>query len=134
MEIELVLKEPKDKPPCICMLFSDEWYAETENKHAINSNNTSLYILDFFIDSEDKLSMKFSNESGSNKMRYYITKYDKQELKAFYEKYKYAKLFSFCHLINDNGTHKIARSCNNNRLWVLKVIKVELDCYEDHVK
>lgn len=124
--MKLVLKRPKEKPPCICLLFEDVYQASSLNKFFVETHKN--IEVDLLVQIQDnQLNLLFSLPIHNYKFRYDNVEYIPEELFRFLYDTKDAPKFNFCHINVVKGKHQVASTTNNCDKWVLKVNSVKLD-------
>jgi hypothetical protein len=123
--MELIFKQPRDKPPCICILFESDYVGGRYNKIIVDHYRKHPFIIKFEFEG-GKLSMILQLKDSESKWKYDSLKYDAEKFYKFLYNTKDAKGFSLCHIASKNDTHIVLKTPVNILPWVLKVASVEL--------
>ena len=123
--MELVLKQPKNKPPFLGIQFENEYKASTLNQNWPNSYRSSLYSIELEPEVEG-MSLVIKLESFGFNYKYENVKYDPVKLSKWLLQTKAEKQYNFGHVIKVLDTHKVVRTTVNSALWVLKVKEINL--------
>lgn len=121
--MELILKQPKGKNPCICILFENTYEASKLNQSWPNNYKTYLYDVTLDIQ-EGKLDLILKLEGFSLNYKYENIKHYPDKLFRFLYETKGAKQYNFCHIIEHLSKHIVARTTVNQANWVLMVGKL----------
>ncbi len=128
MNFELILKLPENKLPCICILFEKEYDAQKLNYMFVNNYSDRFYKVTFDIAVDGSLSILFVHSDISGlRYRYENVKYDTEKLKRFIASTIHSEMFNFCHIFNHNDKHHVVKTIIDNRLWVLKLAKMDVN-------
>ncbi len=120
----LEFKYPNGKPPCICIRFKTIEAGCKTNCGAVNKHSDTIFSLQIHYGDfgEPLIVLK----GGEMEYKYYDVRYDLANVYEFLYHTRHEKLFSFCHVIHEDGKEKIPKTPLKNKLWVLKVSSVEL--------
>lgn len=122
--MELILKQPINKPPCICILFENVYEAGNLNRQWVNNYHTHSYrIVMEVINGSLKLTMIM--DGMGDKSTYDNLKYSPEKLAQFLLETNGAKSFNFCHIITVKDKQEVVRTVSCARLFVLKVYDVK---------
>lgn len=122
--MELILKQPENKHPCICILFDNEYEAGRYNQSIINQWQKYPFNIKFE-SSGSKLDMILKVRDYNFEFKYEDLKYVPDKFYHFLYNTKDSKAFSFCHIILKKDKHEVILTLTNRLLWVLKVDSVE---------
>ncbi len=122
--MELIFKRPTNKPPCICILFTNTFHASKVNSNFVEDFNANKYSVTFEI-IENKLDVILRlNERTAGWYR--NVKFYSDKLTKFLHDTKNISEFSFCHIIEIQEKHIVVNTQPGLKLWVLKVDTVKL--------
>src|SRR4051812_12424012 len=107
--MELILKQPKDKPPCICIAFEQEFEAEQINKSWINNYNTHLCSLTFDLNNE-RLNLTIEMSGMGWKYKYEDLKFSPEKLQKFLNDNAGAGINNFCHVTQKGDVQTVVRT------------------------
>lgn len=124
--MELILKLPPNKPPFIGILFRDKYRACTLNKSWVNNYNTHKYKIVLQVKGM-VVDLIITEEGMGFRHTYEDLKYDSQKLLKFMRQTKEDKLFNFGHIITVLDNHEVVKTLANQRLYVLKVVKIKFE-------
>lgn len=118
--MELILKQPVNKPPCICILFDNAYEASKLNQSFVNEYKTKLFEITIELQ-ESNLDLILKLDDGKLNFRYQKLTYSPAKLHLFLHHTKASEVFSFCHLIKSQGKHEVVKTVVGQALWVIKV-------------
>lgn len=124
--LELVLKQPKDKPPFIGILFQSEFKAAKLNQEWIESAKTHKHQITLEPNGE-LLELTLTQKELHHKYTYKISKFEPDKLKRFLFQVKDAEQINFGHITLKEDQHIPVRISINRALWVLPVDKIEFN-------
>lgn len=125
LKMEIVFKQPKDKPPCICILFENNYQAGRYQQTIINQFRKYPFVIKFEeIGGRLKIFLKVRDYNFDYK--YENIEYSSEKLYKFLYNTKDSQAYSFCHVFLKDGNHELAKTSVNVLPWVLKVSSVEL--------
>lgn len=117
------MKNPDAKPPFIGVEFPRHWKAE-ENKdlvllHADKDYSIVLEIMN------NHVNLKLDCEELKTSRFYAKLDFKPEHLKKWLDTAYSNEYVNFGHVLNENGSHKIIRLTEQNKVFVLKVSKIE---------
>ena len=123
--MELILKQPKDKPPCICILFESSSVACKLNNEWVKDFGTNKFALDLEINGSN-LDVVLKNPEFKLMHRYENVEFFPDKLSRFLYDTKKSELYSFCHVTAHYDKHIVALLPVTRKLWVLKIDIIKL--------
>jgi hypothetical protein len=123
VNLELIMKLPKDKLPFIGILFQDSYTASSTNKSFANNYRTDLYTIEIIPKNDVLADIKMHCECS--KGQYLDVKCNMQALKRFVQITHYHPYIHWGHIYSQGGKHKIAKTTNQDN-WVLKLAKISV--------
>lgn len=123
--MELALKLPKDKLPFIGIRFYNEHEAASVNKSAVNNYHTSQYQI-ILEPQADKLNLRLVCSTFGLNHIYENLRYKPDQIMRFLYHTKGTKEFNFGHVVEKDGKDVVVKTVANQRLFVLKVSKLEV--------
>lgn len=121
--MELVLKRPTNKPPCICIKFATSYQASTFNQMVIEEYKESSFSIKFEL-RKDKLDLILLGADRPHK--YKDIKFSVDKLNRFLQETQGVEAYNFCHIITVKNKDTVITTLTARLLWVLKIDKVEL--------
>lgn len=121
--MKLILKQPANKPPCICLCFLSTYEAAKLNKHYVELYKDLFFQLEFKLQGES-LSLLIKQEEKNLRYRYAPLQFYPDKLMLYLQQTKNAERFNFCHVTAYYEQHMVAHTTGSQQLWVLKVNKV----------
>lgn len=121
--MELILKQPENKPPCICILFDNSYEASKHNQILVNQYKVYSFTIKFELQ-KSKLDLIITIGGLNTRYKYEDLKYFPDKLSRFLFNTKGSPTFNFCHVITNNDKHSVVQTMTNRLLWVLKVDSV----------
>lgn len=118
---------PKGKLPCIIIRFKTLYEAANHNSKAIYNHSNQIFNLKFHI-SAIQQNLDIYLTVGDYEYRYKNVLHSNSEIYKFLylTTLRNTKMFSFCHIANDEGKSSIPKVGLKKKIWVLNVSKVEL--------
>lgn len=121
--MELILKRPDNKPPCICIKFDTNYQASTFNQILVDQYKESSFTITFQI-LRGKLDLIII---GADKpYKYKDLKFSPEKLNRFLQDTKEAGTFNLCHIITITNKDTVVTTVTGRLLWVLKVDSIKL--------
>jgi hypothetical protein len=120
--MELVMKLPKDKPPYIGVVFTDDYAAASKNKTCANDHKDVFFSLLIIPKSRNRVDIKLIGES---KGEYTDVRCNVDALIRFLYMTRNVKQYNFGHVVLKGTEHVVAKTMNKV-LWVLKVNKIDI--------
>src|ERR1043165_5384368 len=120
--MELVMKLPKDKPPYIGVVFTDDYAAASKHKDAPNTYKDGFYDLQIIFKSRNRIDIKLM---GACNGFYEDVRCNVDALIRFLYMTREATHYNFGHVVLKGNEHVAARTLNKV-LWVLKVKKIDI--------
>ncbi|MES2591699.1 MAG: hypothetical protein V4608_07430 [Bacteroidota bacterium] len=121
--MELILKRPANKPPCICIKFATSYQASTFNQILIEEYKGSDFSIKFEL-RKDKLDLILT---GADKPHTYKDlKFSADKLNRFLQETQGVESYNFCHIITVKNKDTVITTLTARLLWVLKIDSVEL--------
>lgn len=123
LNLQLVLKRPKDKPPFLGVLFDSEFKASRYNEWWIQNPGEATRIGLMIEPKRGVLEIKIV-PAYANGSVYRIEDFKPFELQQFLIYAMSQKVVNFGHVIIKENKHIPVRT-NNGKLWVLKISNIE---------
>ena len=123
--MELILKQPFNKPPCICILFDNSYEASRLNQSFVIEHKTSTFDITFEWQ-ESNLDLILKLEDGKINFRYFKLLHSPEKFQLFLSQTKASEVFSFCHIIKSQGKLEVVKTLSSQTLWVIKVKSLEV--------
>lgn len=121
--MELILKRPNNKPPCICIKFDTNYQASTFNQILIDQYKESTFSITFQL-LRGKLDLIII---GADKpYKYKDLKFSPEKLNIFLRNTKETDTYNFCHIITITNKDTIVTAVTSRLLWVLKIDRIQL--------
>lgn len=126
--MELVLKRPVGKPPCICIKFSSNYEASKTHCNLPNEHNNSKLIAKFSLGRNGRLDILIHEQGYKIPCRYENVKFSPEKLKRFLAEIEGSNtVFNFCHIITVKNKDEVVYTHYRRKMWVIKVVAVELE-------
>lgn len=122
--MELILKQPLNKPPCICILFDRVIDSEKLNSSWLK-HNEYFFLLTFEIDNSN-LDVVLKQEELGLIHRYKNVSYFPDKLFRFLYNTKDSEVYNFCHITAHYDKHILAKASISRTNWVLKVERINV--------
>ncbi len=132
--LELVLKEPENKPPFIGIVFESSYNACKENADLVErfkqNPKTEFWMgIEVFSNYCD-IKLQCSNPIG---IRFYRKiKYSPEKLQQWMRQTRFKPAFNFSHLLRDGDKHVVVKTLPDQFNFVLKLQTVKLQVGEQH--
>ena len=128
--MELVFKQPHNKPPFIGILFVNNIEAQRMNMESINDFPTANYEI-VFEPKGRKIDITLKLIDSPKSYLYKDIDYDWEKFTKFLKATQLAPLFNFSHIMgNTDLGHEVIRSIVERRLWILKINRVSV--FQEH--
>ena len=123
--MELILKQPENKPPFIGILFTNIFEAERKNESMVKgypecSFNLSMEPITAAI------NLILQPDTFSTQFSYTGVKYHYEALKKFLEATAGSPTYNFGHIIKPLDTHEVVRTRSQRKLFVVKLKSIKL--------
>lgn len=125
--MELVLKRPVGKPPCICIKFVSNYEASKTHCILPNEHYNSLFFVRFVLGRNERLNLIVLEEGYKIPYRYENLKYSADRLKRFLVETEGNASFNFCHIITVKNKDEVVYTQYSRKMWVIKIGRVELE-------
>jgi hypothetical protein len=124
--MELILKRPINKPPCICIKFGSSY--EGSKLHCALPNEYSSHPLSvkFELSRHGKLDIVIIAENYKIPYKYENVKFSPEKLNRFLVETEGTEAFNFCHIVTVKNKDEVLYTPYTRRLWVLKLKAAEL--------
>jgi hypothetical protein len=124
--MELVLKRPVGKPPCICIKFGSSYEASRQHCVLPNEHHSSQFFVRFVLGRNERLDMVVLEEGYKIPYRYENLKYSAEKLRRFLVETAGNASFNFCHIITVKNKDEVVYTQYKRKMWVIKLSGVEL--------
>ena len=124
--MELVLKRPMGKPPCICMKFGSNYEAAKHNSILPNEYSKHPFALRFELGRNNKLDVTVVMEGYKIPYKYANVQFSPEKLNRFIEETRVAERYTFCHIVTVKNKDEVVYTPHKRILWVIKINSVEL--------
>ncbi len=128
--MELVLKQPKDKPPFLGILFTSEYTGSKLNSDFVINHKGEFFKLTIE-PVGSKINITIASEYDTLKYTYLDVKYDFNKLKEFIIATRQVKLFNFSHLKLQENKHIVLKTLAELQLFVIKINEVTVVGFEN---
>lgn len=125
----LIIKFPERKPPFLGVVYPSSFVASRTNQSWVNTYGSLNFQLRFEPD-YGLLKITLSQSELGEKYDYPITIFDEKKVRDFVLKAKNLKQINFGHVIEKEDEHIVVKTSVGNKLWVLKINKVEF--FQEH--
>ncbi len=122
--MELILKQPENKPPCICILFDNSYEASRHNQKLVSQYSMYPFTIKLELQNS-KLDLILTVGGLNTSYKYEDLKFAPDKLTRFLFNTKDSKAYNFCHVILKQDKHSVVQTMTNRLLWVLKIDSVE---------
>ena len=122
--MELVLKQPINKPKFIGVCFDSGFKASTINQEFVNELKDSPF---YIIIEPIGLNLRLVCESPFRVYEYFTLKHDKAKLKQWLEAPKEFKHYNFSHLTKEYDNYTVVKTLKERKLFVLKIDSVRIN-------
>ncbi|MFY9309683.1 MAG: hypothetical protein WAQ28_11605 [Bacteroidia bacterium] len=125
--MELVLKRPVGKPPCICIKFGSNYEASRLHCVLPNEHHSSQFFVRFVLGRNERLDMVVLEDGYKIPYRYENLKYSAEKLKRFLHETEGITAFNLCHIITVKNKDEVVYTQYKRKMWVIKLAAVELE-------
>ncbi|OFY83554.1 MAG: hypothetical protein A3F72_13100 [Bacteroidetes bacterium RIFCSPLOWO2_12_FULL_35_15] len=122
--MELILKQPINKPACICILFDRVIDSEKLNSSWLK-HKEYFFLLTFEIDNSN-LDIILKQEELGLTHRYKNVSHFPDKLFRFLYNTKDSEVYNFCHITAYYDKHILAKASISRTNWVLKVERINV--------
>ena len=127
--MELVLKQPKNKPPFIGIVFTQLYEAGTKNQDLIDALKDGSSNPRFTLQVEafsNYCDIRLACDSPIGIRFYNGVKYDPQYLERWFNETRFKKPFNFAHLLIEGENHMVAKTITNRYNFVFKIENITI--------
>jgi hypothetical protein len=122
--LEIVTIYTENKLPYVGILFENEFTAQRANQSWVNENSEDEYELYMEVSKGNSLTVNLIKLPTRQTYSYLVSRYDDEKLNFFAMCANWNGV-NFGHVVKENGKFKAVRTAQKNKLYVLKVKKVE---------
>lgn len=124
--MELILKRPINKAPCICIKFGSSY--EAGKFHCILPNEYSMhpFSVKLEIKRNNTLDLSVIVEGFKIPFLYKNVQYNAEKLNRFILETAGSESYNFCHIITQTNKDMVVQTSIKRVAWVIKIRELEL--------